>query len=137
MLISPRSILSPARNGLAALGFALLSGCATQYPASNADDQASYVLSNDSASPIESEALNEFLSRAPAGGIVNATRSPWGDNVEIVADETYLAASGRECRQLRVVSPQNDNTQRALVCETDNGWVDQRPVTHSIEGRSQ
>ncbi len=123
-----------ARMLLAVLSAAILTGCAS-YPASNTQQEAQYVLNNDPATLIKNENLNEFLAQAPAGGIINVANSPWGNGVEIVADAAYLAASGRECRKLKVVATANSNARTALVCKTPNGWVDQRVVIETTEGR--
>ncbi|TVP44943.1 MAG: hypothetical protein EA345_14795 [Halomonas sp.] len=135
MPIPRRSFVSPARMLLVALSVAVISGCATQYPSGSTQQEARYVLNNDSGKLLEDESLNNFLSQAPASGILNLARSPWGDNVEVVADESYLAASGRECRKLRVVAAGGDSARTALVCETPNGWVNQRDITQAVEGR--
>ncbi|MDN7131944.1 hypothetical protein JNO04_06210 [Halomonas sp. MC140] len=138
MPIPQRSFLLPVRMLLAAVSVAVISGCATSYPSGSTQQQARYVLNNDAATLLENESLNNFLSQAPASGILNVARSPWGDNVEIVADESYLAASGRECRKLRVIAA-GGSANSALVCATPNGWVNQRVVTQAgtqtVEGR--
>ncbi|WP_319001106.1 MULTISPECIES: DVU3141 family protein [unclassified Halomonas] len=123
-----------ARMLLAMLSAAILTGCAS-YPASNTQQEAQYVLNNDPATLIKNANLNEFLAQAPAGGIINVANSPWGDGVEIVADAAYLAASGRECRKLKVVAAGSSNARTALVCKTPDGWVDQRVVIETTEGR--
>lgn len=130
MPISQRSFVSPARMLLAALSVVAISGCATNYPSGSNQQEARYVLNNDAATLLENESLNNFLSQAPASGVLNVARSPWGDNVEIIADESYLAASGRECRKLRVVAA-GGSADSALVCATPNGWVNQRVVTQA------
>ncbi|MFU1520074.1 DVU3141 family protein [Vreelandella alkaliphila] len=131
---SPFSLTRPARMLLAALSVAVVSGCAT-YPNST-QQQAQYVLNTDSAKLLSDDNLNGFLSQAPAGAVMNLTRSPWGDNVEIVADAPYLAASGRECRQLQVVESGSGAARIALTCETPNGWVNQRVLSQSTSATS-
>ena len=84
------------------------------------------MLGNDTAKPLQDENLNGFLAQAPAGAVLNLVQSPWGDNVEIVADAPYLAASGRECRKLRVIEQGSGAARTALTCATPNGWVNQR-----------
>jgi len=117
-------IARPARMLLAALSVAVVSGCAT-YPSGN-QQQVQYVLGNDTAKPLQDENLNGFLAQAPAGAVLKLVQSPWGDNVEIVADAPYLAASGRECRKLRVIEQGSGAARTALTCATPNGWVNQR-----------
>ena len=70
------------------------------------------------------------VSCAAPGGVHTAARTPWGDNVEIIAEAPYLAASGRKCRQLQVMEP-GGSVRAALACETPNGWAHQRLVTQA------
>lgn len=131
---TPFLIARPARMLLAALSVAVIAGCSS-YPKSNAQE-AQYVLNNDPATLLQDESLNDFLSKSPAGAVLNVARSPWGHNVEVVADAPYLAASGRECRKLRVVE-MGSSARSALVCETPNGWVNQRVVTQIDSSATQ
>lgn len=135
MLVSPCSLVSPARMLLATLSLVVVSGCAS-YPSSSDQQDAQYVLNNDPATLLQDQSLNDFLTKAPAGAVLNVTSSPWGDNVEVVADAAYLAASGRECRKLRVVEAGTNATGAALVCKTPNGWVNQRVVAQTSQGRN-
>lgn len=134
MSISQRAVVSPARVLLAALSMVVVSGCAS-YPNSSAQQEAQYVLNNDPATLLQNDNLNGFLTQAPAGAVLNVPKSPWGNNVEVVADDAYLAASGRECRKLTVVAVDANNARSALVCKTPNGWVNQRVVTQTTQGR--
>ncbi|MGO1773341.1 MAG: DVU3141 family protein, partial [Halomonas sp.] len=52
------------------------------------------------------------------------------------ADAAYLAASGRECRKLRVVEAGTNAAGSALVCKTPDGWVNQRVVAQTSQGRN-
>ncbi|WP_018915539.1 DVU3141 family protein [Vreelandella zhanjiangensis] len=129
------SMARPARMLLVAFSVAVISGCAT-YP-NGTQQQAQYVLNNDPGKLLNDDNLNSFLSQSPAGSVINLVTSPWGSNVEVVADASYLAASGRECRKLRVVEA-GSSARSALVCETPNGWVNQRAVTQTdnlLQGR--
>ena len=127
-LHSGRSWLS-APMWLIAASMVLLSGCATQYPQSDAAS-AGYVLNQDSATPIQNTNLNGFLEQAPAGSVINLTESPWGPGVDVTAGQPYVAASGRTCRRLEVMGGQQAQ-RKALACQTDNGWVNQRAITES------
>ena len=114
---------------LVAASMVLLSGCATQYPQSDAAS-AGYVLNQDSATSIQNTNLNGFLEQAPAGSVINLTESPWGPGVDVTAGQPYVAASGRTCRRLEVMGGQQAQ-RKALACQTDNGWVNQRAITES------
>ncbi|MGP9765401.1 DVU3141 family protein [Halomonas sp. AOP13-D3-9] len=135
MPVSQRSMVPPARMLLAALGLVIVSGCAS-YPSSYSQQEAQYVLNNDPATLLQNENLNNFLSQAPAGGVLHLAKSPWGDNVEIIVDEAYLAASGRECRKLQIVEVSSNAGRSGLVCKTPNGWVNQRVVAKISQGRN-
>lgn len=111
---------------------ALLAGCAQTSLNSSTNEQG-YVLSGDSAKPIQNDTLNGFLDQTPGNSAVTAAQSPWGNNVEVVAEARYFAASGRECRKLRIVTP-SQQTRQALVCRGPNGWSEQRLVTQTAEG---
>lgn len=121
----PVRVVRPGFIG--ALAAALLAGCA-QNPTAN--DAQEYVLSRDHAKPIDNATLNGFLEQAPGNGAVTVSSSPWGSNVDIVAEAEYFAASGRQCRELKVITF-DQQTQQALVCRGENGWVEQRKVTQT------
>lgn len=118
-----------SKGVLGAVCITLLSGCAGlaggYYHSSGDRKPASYTLSQDNATPITQSDINQFLSQSPSGGVFYADDSPWGSNVEIIADAPYLAASGRECRKLRVVLG-SGTASTALACATPNGWASQR-----------
>ncbi|WNK21166.1 hypothetical protein P1P91_05690 [Halomonas piscis] len=92
---------------------ALLAGCA-QVPYDASDGERGYVLSHDGARPIQNATLNGFLDQTPGNSAVTVATSPWGNNVEVVAESRYFAASGRECRKLRIVTPSRE-TNKVLV----------------------
>ena len=113
----------------------MLAGCAS-YPSDSGQQEAQYVLSNDAVTLLQNPSLNDFLSKAPAGAVLSLTQSPWGDDVEIVTDAAYLAASGRECRKLQVIGVASNTARPALVCKTPNGWANQRVVAQTSQGRN-
>ncbi|GHE20576.1 hypothetical protein GCM10017767_10970 [Halomonas urumqiensis] len=106
------------------LGLAL-TGCAAQSGMS--DLSAGGTVSGAPGTALD-ENLNGFLAQAPAGAVVNLAESPWGANVEVIADAPYFSASGRECRKLRIVTANASNRQ-AVACETAEGWQARRLVT--------
>lgn len=129
-----KSVCPPSTRaiGLVTLSLALLSGCATQYPQGKAPAEG-YVLNQDSATPITNTNLSGFLEQATAGSVINLAESPWGPNVDIAADQPYMAASGRECRRLNVMDSQQPKRE-ALVCRAETGWVNQRVITEPTSG---
>lgn len=132
MLNNPFSVLPPraARLGLACV-FAVgaLAGCA-QTPFSASSNTPAYVLNQDAGKPIQNERLNEFLNSASATSAATLSQSPWGNGVDVITEASYFAASGRQCRKLNIVTP-DQVAKQALVCRTDNGWVEQRLVTQT------
>lgn len=73
--------------------------------------------------------LNGFLNQPTPGNIV-LEDSPWGANVEVMADEPYDAATGRVCRKLEIMSQRRSNARSVLACQTaDGSWISQRLVT--------
>lgn len=115
--------LRPAALGLlAALGLAL-AGCA----APGAQPGPGGVVQGAKGHALD-ETLNGFLAQSPAGAVVSLAESPWGAGVEVIADERYLAASGRECRKLRIITG-SGSARQAVACETAGGWESRRLVT--------
>jgi len=80
------------------------------------------------------ENLNGFLAQSPAGSVISLAESPWGANVDVVADEPYYAASGRECRKLQVMAA-SGTVRQAVACETASGWESRRLITEAASAR--
>ncbi|MBB3230151.1 DVU3141 family protein [Halomonas stenophila] len=123
----------PARCGLAVMGCSLLlSGCAALggFPGSKPGG----VVDGGQGQTLD-ENLSGFLAQAPVGAVITLAESPWGRDVEVMADEPYHAASGRECRKLQVISA-SDATRRVVACETEEGWESQRLVTDMLSAGS-
>ena len=112
---------------LALAMMAALAGCAIQ-PGSSASASGSLV-SGGQGHALDDN-LSGFLAQAPAGAVMSLAESPWGANADVIADEPYFAASGRECRQLQIISG-GDSARQAVACETSNGWESRRLVTES------
>jgi len=78
--------------------------------------------------------LDQFFSNAPAGAKNKLDKSPWGESAEIVAFAPYYAASGRQCRRLKVKLVSSKQVLDELVCDTAAGyWVPVRAVTRHKE----
>lgn len=120
---------------LALLFSAALGGCVLQ-PAQQGG-ASGVVMAGSAQRQALDENLNGFLSQASAGAIVALDQSPWGNHVEVIAEESYLAASGRECRRLRVLHSDSGQVTQALACEAAQGWEASRLVTeaHARGGR--
>ncbi|ALM53705.1 DVU3141 family protein [Halomonas huangheensis] len=110
----------------------LLVGCAV--PSHQAGGgSGSIILGEQQGRPLD-ETLNGFLSGSSAHEVLNLASSPWGANIELQAEPSYRAASGRACRHLTALSL-STGEQRALVaCETPSGWVSRRRVTALLNG---
>lgn len=79
--------------------------------------------------------LSGFLARSPAGAVVNLADSPLGENIEVVAEAPYYAASGRECRRLQVEAADGPSRQ-VVACESAQGWETRRLVTEATSTTS-
>lgn len=78
--------------------------------------------------------LDQFFNDAPAGAKNKLDNSPWGESAEIVVSAPYYAASGRQCRGLKVKLVSSKQIEDELVCNTATGyWVPVRAVTHHKE----
>ena len=115
--------------GLLAVAGLALGGCAS--PGSMPGTSADGTVQSARATQLD-ETLSGFLAQAPAGAVVALAESPWGRDVEVIADAPYYAASGRECRHLRIVSARDDGTHQAVACHGTSGWQAQRLVTDSL-----
>lgn len=120
---------------LALLFSAALGGCVLQ-PAQQGGASGVVMAGSAQGQPLDDN-LNGFLSQSSAGGIVALEQSPWGNHVEVTAEASYLAASGRECRRLQVLHSSSGQVTQALACETAQGWETRRLVTeaHATRGR--
>ncbi|WP_375055677.1 DVU3141 family protein [Zobellella sp. DQSA1] len=112
------------RITLLALGLVTLAGCASQ--AGNNVRSSAGVAGGSELTP----ELNSYLSSAVAGA-VTLPYSPWGNDVTVMADTPYFAASGRTCRELEVTL-NNGITQQHIACKTGNTWAQVRPVTRLL-----
>lgn len=96
------------------LGIIVSSGCAGFSPLTSADTQ------------INSE-LAQYLNSGTHQAIV-LNNSPWGANVQLVADAPYFAASGHECRVLQIELA-SDATKQEVACKVKNQWQFTRLLT--------
>lgn len=118
MLLSNNKIIPYT---LLALGVLTLSGCASQAEQHTSVPHSQY-----------SSELNQFLGNAAPGAATTLAQSPWGPNVQVLANAPYFAASGRTCRELEVSQP-SGATAYHLACQTDAGtWAQVRPVTRLL-----
>jgi len=70
-----------------------------------------------------------FLTDAPAGTSTVLAESPWGGPVQVQADASYFAASGRTCRPLQVDGPRG--LHPALACRAPGRhWEPVRVLVH-------
>ncbi|SHM44067.1 common-antigen outer membrane protein [Halomonas cupida] len=109
----------------------LLAGCA--FPGPQSGGSGSVILGDQQGRPLD-ETLSGFLSGSSAHEILNLSSSPWGANVELQAEPSYRAASGRTCRHLSALSLNTGKQQALVACETPTGWVSRRRVTALLNG---
>ncbi|PXY00355.1 DVU3141 family protein [Halomonas sp. LBP4] len=110
---------------------AVLGGCALQ-PAPQSKDAGSVVAGGERGKRLGAN-LSGFLGQSSGGAAIQLAESPWGRDVEVVADTSYFAASGRPCRELTVRHAGRQAEQGAIACETATGaWVVRRQVTQAL-----
>lgn len=132
--LSPLSRAKPCRRLLSAISLvAAVSGCTLPLrPAPEAHGGAA------SSSGIQLDAaLGAFLADAPVGAALALTDSPWGSNVEILVEDAYLSASGRECRKLKVLRAGAGGSSREVACQNAQGWGARRLITEVSTGGAQ
>ncbi|MBB3140780.1 DVU3141 family protein [Halomonas organivorans] len=112
-----------------------LTGCAALQPP--AMQSGSVMADANDGQPL-GDNLNGFLSQSAPGSALALDNSPWGGNVQVMADAPYYAASGRTCRQLQVTQLRSGNVRFEVACQLANGqWVSQRLVTQTESGRTR
>ena len=74
--------------------------------------------------------LNEFITFGKDGQIQTVDQSPWGENREIMVQQSYFSASGRKCRALRLLNIPVKYQEDQFVCEDGPGnWVPLRCIS--------
>ncbi len=110
---------------------AVLGGCALQ-PGQHSRDAGSVVAGGERGKRLDAN-LSGFLAQSSGGAAIQLAESPWGRDVEVVADTVYFAASGRPCRELSIRHAGRQAEQGAIACETAAGdWVVRRQVTEAL-----
>jgi len=105
------------------IGFAV-TGCSSQ--------MSSYKAKAPATPPANllSEDIAAFLQSTEAGSRQAFDQSPWGEQVTVVADESYASATGSECRPLTILKPDSDS--RALACSKNGAdWYSVRVLSAS------
>lgn len=67
-----------------------------------------------------------FAADPPAGGEGQVRLADTGEMARIRLTRQYAAASGRECREVRVSRRGGD--QNRLFCRAGTGWIEARPL---------
>lgn len=116
--------------GMGAL-IALLSACSANpnpstYSASTPSGTA------PATAVVQNVELNAFLTTAPANGSLYLADSRWGGGIDIIVEQRYFAASGRQCRKALLMAPEQID-RSVLLCEVSQGnWAEVRPVTELL-----
>ncbi len=67
-----------------------------------------------------------FAAEPPAGGEGQVSLADTGEMARVRLTRQYTAASGRECREVRVSRRGGD--QNRLYCRAGAGWIEARPL---------
>jgi hypothetical protein len=67
-----------------------------------------------------------FAADPPAGGEGQVRLADTGEMARVRLMRQYAAASGRECRELRV--SRRGGEQNRLYCRAGTGWIEARPL---------
>lgn len=126
-----KTVRKGARLAITLAVVAVLGGCALQ-PAAQSPDAGSVVAGGEQGTRLGAN-LSGFLAQSSGGAATQLAESPWGRDVEVVADTVYYAASGRPCRELSIRRAGRNAVQSAIACETSSGdWIVRRQVTQAL-----
>jgi hypothetical protein len=67
-----------------------------------------------------------FAAEPPAGGEAQVRLADTGEMARVRLIRQYAAASGRECREVRISRRGGD--QNRLFCRAGTGWIEARPL---------
>jgi hypothetical protein len=112
-----------ARALVLALALSFATGCAVR-----GDSERTLPVSMDERAVAVPDAVQDLLSREPAGARVRFSESPWGADLAAELDAIYVAASGRTCRRVTLVS--SDAPRPVLVCRGADGLWHNVRVLH-------
>lgn len=108
---------------------ASLAGCAALPFNDGASPRGFGPAAEAASTPIFPPTFEAFLTDAPAGTSTVLAESPWGGPVQVQADASYFAASGRTCRPLQVDGPRG--LHPALACRAPGRhWEPVRVLAH-------
>ena len=74
-----------------------------------------------------------FAAEPPAGGQAQVFLADRNETATLRLVRQYAAASGRECREVRVTQRAGDNLR--LYCRAGAGWIEARPLIAQTVGR--
>ncbi len=71
--------------------------------------------------------IADFLNHSSANSYSSFVKSPWGENITLVAKTPYFSASGAKCRQLMVESLLGKRAELACT-QDDMAWYQARAL---------
>ena len=74
-----------------------------------------------------------FAAEPPTNGQAQVYLADRGETVTLRLARQYAAASGRECREVRVTQRGGDNLR--LYCRASSGWIEARPLIAQTVGQ--
>ena len=95
----------------------------------NSDTQQLIADAQENSSPL-TEQMSFFIESAKPGDIVLIEKSPWASQHEIMAKDFYYSATGKKCREVRLLHNVEGlpHEQHLCVNETDQ-WVPIRCIS--------
>lgn len=123
-----------SKGPLILVGLLLLSGC-TQFPVKSGSLTSEPV--HTASYPLLPETVSAVLNERSGYAIVQMDQSPWGANAELDIAPVYYAASGRQCREVKVTPSGIAPVQEFIACQQGEQWGITRNVTRALSQQSQ
>jgi hypothetical protein len=107
-----------------AMALAFLAGCA----------EPTAVITPGTDAPVAiSDPVVAFATNASPGGEDSVVLPSTGQTARLRMVRSYVAASGRECREIQVST--SGTAQMRLLCRAGAGWREARPLLRDAVGR--
>ena len=75
------------------------------------------IFTNNEKQNTKSHTFIDFVETAENNEIFHFNETPWGNNYDVMAQETYFAASGRQCRKLILFRQDERLPEMKTICK--------------------